>query len=422
MPKLAKTTILPLVLAAALLAPGAAQALPRSFFGIAPQTALTDVDASYMKAGGIGSIRTPFAWAAIQPSAGGDYDWSSTDPVVEVAARARLKVLPFLCATPSWLAKATTLPVDNGREKRAWRGFVEAAVERYGPGGQFWREHRDLPQRPIRTWQIWNEANFFYFAFPVSPSRYARALKIAHGAVKAVDPGAKVLLSGLFGKPDEGGRKGMPAARFLAGPLPRAGGQEPTSTASPCTPTPSTSTISKTLVEGMREVVVRNRDRGTALYITEMGWGSQNDPSVVAFEQGIAGQARELRKAYRYLIANRGQPQPEGRLLVLVEGQPRIHRMQLLRLGRALPRRGRLQAEARLEGVRRDRSRTDAAVGRFPCRRSPWSYPPSTRRPGCRRCWRPCRTLPGPPRQAPASSCSRLCSSTTAAPMGPGGC
>jgi hypothetical protein len=36
-----------------------------------------------------------------------------------------------------------------------------------------------------------------------------------------------------------------------------------------------------------------------------MGWGSQNDPNRVAFEQGIQGQARELRDAYRYLIENR---------------------------------------------------------------------------------------------------------------------
>jgi hypothetical protein len=36
-----------------------------------------------------------------------------------------------------------------------------------------------------------------------------------------------------------------------------------------------------------------------------MGWGSQNDPNVVAFEQGIRGQARELRGAYRYLLGNR---------------------------------------------------------------------------------------------------------------------
>ncbi len=41
------------------------------------------------------------------------------------------------------------------------------------------------------------------------------------------------------------------------------------------------------------------------LYITEMGWGSQYDPNVVAFEQGMHGQARELRGAYRYMLRDR---------------------------------------------------------------------------------------------------------------------
>ncbi len=305
MPKLVKTTFLLPALVAALLAPAAAQALPPTFFGVAPQTPLTEADAAYMKAGGIGSIRTPFTWAVIQSSAKGEYDWSSTDPVVEVAARNDLTVLPFLYSTPSWLtAKATTLPVENAHEKRAWSRFVEAAVERYGPGGRFWREHVDVPQRPIRAWQIWNEANFFYFAFPVSPSRYARALKIAHAAVKAVDPGATVLLSGLFGKPDQGGRMGMPAATFLQA-LYRVPGIKADFDGVALHPYAFHVADLEALVEGMREVVVRNRDRGAGLYITEMGWGSQDDPGVVAFEQGIAGQARELRKAYRFLIANR---------------------------------------------------------------------------------------------------------------------
>jgi len=226
--------------------------------------------------------------------------------VVEVAASHGLTVLPFLYSTPSWLAKATTLPVENAHQKRAWKGFVEAAVERYGPRGQFWREHAQLPQRPIRTWQIWNEANFFYFAFPVSPSGYAQTLELAHSAVKAADPGARVLLSGLFGKPDQGGRKGMPAASFLQA-LYRVPGIKADFDGVALHPYAFHVDDLEALVEGMREVVVRNHDSGAGLYITEMGWGSQNDSNVVAFEQGIGGQARELRKAYAFLIAERGQ-------------------------------------------------------------------------------------------------------------------
>ena len=66
------------------------------------------------------------------------------------------------------------------------------------------------------------------------------------------------------------------------------------------------------LTEEMREDDLDNHDPGAALYITEMGWGSQNNSKVVAFEQGIQGQARELRGAYRYLIRNSGRLNLKG--------------------------------------------------------------------------------------------------------------
>jgi hypothetical protein len=311
-----KTTILTLALAAALLVPAAAQALPRAFFGIAPQTALSDTDASYMKAGGIGSVRWPVNWATVQPSAKGAYDWSSVDPAIAAAARHGLTVLPFLYGTPRWIArKPTTLPIDSGRARKAWQAFVEAAVERYGPEGEFWAEHdptaaalNNVPAvpkpLPIRTWQVWNEANFFYVAYPVSPSRYARLLKLTYGTIRSADPTAKVVLSGLFGNPDEGGKRGMDAAKFLDA-LYRVPGIKAYFDAVALHPYAFHVEDLEVLTEDMREVVTENHDPGAALYITEMGWGSQNDPNVVAFEQGIQGQARELRKAYAYLIANR---------------------------------------------------------------------------------------------------------------------
>ena len=200
---------------------GVARAMPRGFFGIAPQTDLTHTDAEYMRAGRIGSVRWPLAWGGVQPTAKGEYQWGGFDEVVKTAARQRLQILPFVYSTPAWLSrKYTTLPVGNARQRAAWSAFVRAAVERYGPRGEFWREHRPgsaepLPKTPIRTWQIWNEANFFYFAYPVSPARYAQTLKLAHRAVESVDPGATVLLSGLFGDPDQGGRRGMSAVDFL---------------------------------------------------------------------------------------------------------------------------------------------------------------------------------------------------------------
>lgn len=295
--------------------------MPKTFFGIAPQTELTDTDASYMKAGGVGSIRIPINWSIIQTSSKPVYDWSSVDPVVTVAARRGLTIFPFLYATPRWLAsKSTSLPIDSGRARSAWAGFVSAAVARYGPRGTFWAEHAPAVAEgdqvvsrsiPIRTWQVWNEANFFYFAYPVSPSRYARLLKATHRAIKAADPGAEVILSGLFGSPDERGKKGMPAAQFLDA-LYRVPGIKASFDAIALHPYAFHVDDFEELTEGLREVALENHDAGAGLYITELGWGSQNDPNVVAFEQGIKGQARELRGAYRFLIANRGRLNIKG--------------------------------------------------------------------------------------------------------------
>jgi hypothetical protein len=283
---------------------------PRSFFGIAPQTPLTETDAAYMQAARIGSVRWPVAWAGVQPTARGGYLWQGIDEVVAIAAKRHLTVLPFLYATPSWLAsKPTTLPVENGRQRSAWRAFVQAAVERYGPGGSFWRLHRPgsrepLPELPIRSWQIWNEANYFYFAFPVSPVRYAQTLKLAHDAIASVDPGAEVVLSGLFGEPDQGGRFGMPAAKFLAA-LYRVPGIKADFDAVALHPYAVDAAVLAKLTEAMRETMLENGDGSAGLYITEMGWGSQSDFQHDAFEQGVQGQVRELRRSYEFLLRNR---------------------------------------------------------------------------------------------------------------------
>jgi len=71
--------------------------------------------------------------------------------------------------------------------------YVRAAVLRYGRGGTFWSERPDLPQRPIRHWQILNE--------PGLSKRYAPVLRSAYRAIKGADPRAKVVLAGLTATP-----------------------------------------------------------------------------------------------------------------------------------------------------------------------------------------------------------------------------
>jgi hypothetical protein len=301
---------------------GAARPLPTppaGFFGIAPQNELTPEDVSYMKAGGIESIRWPLSWAGVQATRKRVYDWRAFDQVVEVAARGGLQILPSISAPPRWVAsRETSLPIDSAAQRSAWTAFLKAAVKRYGPGGEFWSEHAKeqvvyepkgvkyqpaIPApKPIRTWQIWNESNFFYFAYPVSPARYAKLVTISSKAIKSVRPGAKVLLSGLFGEPTAGGRRGMPAATFLER-LYRIPGFKTRFDGISLHPYAVDSERLEELVEGFHDVAVANRDR-PAMYITEIGWGSQNNFQHDAFEQGPRGQVRELRKSYEYLLAN----------------------------------------------------------------------------------------------------------------------
>jgi hypothetical protein len=297
---------LTLLLAASLLAAPAAQALPRGFFGIVPQTAIGKRDMARMRAGGVETIRTMVSWSAIQQSPQGEYDWGGLDDTVALAAEQHLEVLPFLISTPGWLARDwRTLPVANGRQRQAWAEFVRAAGERYGSRGEFWTEHgpfskRPLPKLPIRAWQIWNEENFFYFAKPASPTRYARLLAITHRAMHRADPRADLVLGGLFGSPGRG-----PGAVEFLGRLYRVRGVKANFDAVALHPYAADTGALRSLVEGVRQVMVRHHDRRAGLYLTELGWGSQNDPRVVSFEVGLHGQARELRGAYRYLIGNR---------------------------------------------------------------------------------------------------------------------
>lgn len=308
----ARLTVVLAIVLVALAAPAAAQALPRGFFGIAPQTSLTDADAARMRAGGLETVRLLFSWGAVQPSPRGGLDWNGYDETMATAARAHLEVLPFLYGVPRWLShNERRLPIDSARQRRAWAAFARAAVERYGRRGSFWAEHgpgsaEPLPRLPIRAWQVWNEENFFYFTRPASPQRYARLLAISRRAIRRGDPRADLVLGGLFGRPGPRPPRAMSAAAFLDR-LYRVRRVKASFDAVALHPYAASVADLRGLVEEVRATMLRHGDRRTGLYLTELGWGSQNDPRVVSFEVGRRGQARELRGAYRYLIANRGR-------------------------------------------------------------------------------------------------------------------
>ena len=298
------------LLLAALAAPTPAAAAPREFFGVAPQTPLVDADLERMRAGRIGSLRMLVPWAAVQPTSRSGYQWGGFDQVVAAAARRGIRILPFVYGTPRWAARReTTLPVDSARQRRGWAGFLRSAVKRYGPHGDFWRLHwrgsRDpVPKLPLRDWQIWNEANFFYFAKPASPGRYARLLKQSNRVIKRTDPAAKTVLSGLFAEPNAKPPNAFHAVDFLRR-LYRVRGIKASFDGIALHPYAETAGDLRRMTEEVRQVALDNHDPRAQLYLTEIGWGSDNNPNLVSFERGVGFQIREMRRAYAYMTRNR---------------------------------------------------------------------------------------------------------------------
>lgn len=297
-------------LTASLPAPGAAQAVPRNFFGVVPQEPLDRTDLEHMRVGRIGALRWFVPWAGVQPTPRSEFNWAGLDEVVAETARRGIRILPFVYGTPRWAARReTTLPINNARQRRGWSAFLRAAVERYGPHGDFWREHwrgsaDPVPKLPMRHWQIWNEANFFYFAKPASPRRYAQLLKISDRAIRRADPAAKTVVSGLFAEPSAKPPNAMHADVFLRR-LYRVRGIKARFDGISLHPYAESAADLRRMIEDLRRVAVENRDPRVRLFLTEIGWGSDNNPNLVSFEQGVRFQLREMRRAYRYLIRNR---------------------------------------------------------------------------------------------------------------------
>jgi hypothetical protein len=293
----------------------AAQALPAKFWGAVPQSSLSIEQYQRVHRGGVATIRMPINWGATQASENAAFDWSGTDSQISEAARSGLDVLPFLAGVPAWAERLISvsgvqvpanLPV-KGTARAGWIAFCKAAVARYGPTGSFWAEHPDVPFRPLRTWQIWNEPNFKFFVHRPNPTEYAQMVKISSSAIKASDPGAKVLLAGLFAWPKGGnsktGNHNWFASDFLEG-LYRVPGIAAKFDGVALHPYSSKYQLLTPQIEEVRAVMKKFRDAGTGLWITELGWSSKPKTPGNSFAKGVSGQAQQLKGAFSLLKAN----------------------------------------------------------------------------------------------------------------------
>jgi hypothetical protein len=296
-----------------------AQAVPANFWGVSPQVTPSVDQFQRLKRGGVDSVRIQVFWNSVVPAKGAAPVWSATDELVSGAATAGIDVLPFLYGAPQWAVPNVTvpgsrgmarapkfLPVRNGVQRSGWSFFLKQAVARYGPNGTFWAENPAVPKRPIRTWQIGNEVNFKYFVVRPNPAEYGKLVNISYAALRSVDRGAKIVLSGLFARPREATfRKKPPQAYFATDFLDRMYRSTPGVKRKfiGVSLHPYTSKFQELTgdMEAVRAVLKENRDAGKGLWVTELGWSSGPPRANNSFARGRGGQKRQLQGAFGLL-------------------------------------------------------------------------------------------------------------------------
>ncbi len=321
--------VLALALVISLAFAAGAEALPAKFWGVVPQSNLSSEQFQRLSRGGVESVRVPLGWADLQPQSGGPINWSGVDQVVERAALAGIDVLPTISGAPTWAVPTAAVPGGGGTKApahlpvsaaaaAAWRALLCEAVARYGPNGTYWSSHPGVPVKPIRAWQIWNEPNFKYFVAKPNPAEYGKLVKLSNSALKSVDPGAQVILAGLFSQPKgaryarvvRGKKKVFNAINvnyfasyFLEQMYKSNPGIKSKFAGVSLHPYTGTWQYLTPEIEEVRKVLTAAGDARKGLWITELGWSSgppRSDGSN-SFAKGPAGQARELKGSFKLL-------------------------------------------------------------------------------------------------------------------------
>jgi len=284
----------------ALPAPAAA-AVPASFFGVMADGAIfaptvnLGSELALMRASGGGSTRVAVEWRTIEPQPG-VLDFTSLDAFVQAAAAAGVQTLPVVLGSPAWAARDPSDLASPPKSATQYGGFLTKLIRRYGPSGDFWTAHPELPRAPLRQWQIWNEPDLgkYWSAKNWAPG-YVSLLRTARAAVKAADPSAKIVLAGLTN------RSWVDLRRVY-----RAGGGHLFDMAAVHPFSRRVTNVLK-IVSLVRREMRRFGDADKQLVLSELSWSSGRGHSTFNYgwEMSERAQAARLGDALRQLATRR---------------------------------------------------------------------------------------------------------------------
>jgi hypothetical protein len=243
---------------------------------------------------GFNWIKSYVNWETVEPQPG-QYRWTDPDNIVAAFEGYHVRILLRVHGTPAWARPDGTFLSYPPDDTADFARFMGALAARY--------------RGRVAAYEIWNEPNLNYewgYLQP-DPAVYTALLQAAYRAVKAADPQALVISGGLATTGD-GSATAMGDLAFLQGMYdagaqgsfdalgshPYAFGHDPDYQDAWGT--------SLARVVQQREVMVRNGDAATPIWITEAGWVLHTSWNLVEHEAVAVDEAQQadyLTRAYQ---------------------------------------------------------------------------------------------------------------------------
>jgi hypothetical protein len=183
--------------------------VPASYYGVNARLAFSGSPSTWSMSAariaelGAGVVRRDASWAGVEPSppSGGvhRYRWQRIDEMVYALAQHDLCWYPIVDYATTWAGVSGWESPPKASDIANYADFAGALARRYGRKGSFWREHPELPERPVEDYEIWNEPNNSHF-WPdqsYAPERMAKMYLAAQAQIKSADPSAHVVVGGL---------------------------------------------------------------------------------------------------------------------------------------------------------------------------------------------------------------------------------
>ncbi len=263
---------------------GAAK-VPPKFFGVMADGPLLyngfddQSEFDLMKRSGVQTIRMAMPWSNMEPQPG-LLNFADTDKIVAQAASHGFTPLPTVTFAPDWAARHPGNSNSPPAGTTTYATFIAACVRR------------------IRDWQVWNEPNQPVFNWSDQPFArdYVALLRAAREAIKAVDPGAHIVLAGLVGT------SWSALAKVYA-----AGGRGLFDDAAIHPFTLEPKNVLK-ILDKVRAVMARNGDARKPMFITELTWPAAKGFKLTrtyGYEVNNAQQAKKLAQVLPLLVAER---------------------------------------------------------------------------------------------------------------------